>query len=365
MDKTLAPRQVFALLFLMLISNAMTISQSLGRDGWLSLAFALLWTLPVYALLLKTNALGCQKDWFDRMTDLLGVVGGGILFFFLATLAGLLAIFSLRNFLLLTRALALPQTSPFLLGTIVILCALPFAVRGILQAGRWAAPVFWLVLVFLLVSLVMTIPDWQPEHLYPLLAHGWRAPFKNSFPLALTIGTEGLFLLAMIDNRKNPYAPSARRALGISYLLLICVFLRNLFLLGFALSSRLLNPSYTAAGLISLGSFFQRGEVLVTIPFVLCDLLKLAVLLMFAKNSILAVFPHLSDCKLTVALGGVVLAAGCVLAQENLSLTIPQQIVRLLAVLLFVCFSLGFWIKLCIKNGKPAKANQKPKEDSL
>lgn len=364
MHKTLAPRQVFALLFLLLISNAMTVGQGVGRDSWLSLGLALLWTLPVYTLLLKVNATGSQADWFDRMTSLLGPFFGGCLLILLAIGASLLAVFSLQGFLILTKALALPQTDPFLLGGILMVCALLFAARGILQAGRWAAPVFWLVLVFLVASLLMTLPDWDPKHLYPLLQKGWADPVKNSFSLALTIGTEGLFLLAMADNRKSVYSASARRALGLSYLLLICVFLRNLFLLGYALSSRLLNPSYTAAGLISLGSFFQRGEVLVTIPFVLCDLIKLSILLMFAKNSLLAVFPQLSHGKTALCLGALVFAAGGVLARENLSLAAGPVTIRLLSVGLLTLFSLIFLLWYRIKSSNLAKPNQKAKEES-
>lgn len=363
MHKTLAPRQLFALLFLVLISNALTIGKGLDRNGWLSLILALVFVLPFYALLLKVHSTGNEQNLFDRITHMQGVFFGGCFLLILGTIALLYGVVSLRNFIVLTRAMALARTNSFLLGGILMFSVILFAADGILQAGRWAAPVFWMTFVFLVASILMTIPSWDPENLFPLLKNGWSSPLRNSVTTALSMGTDSIFLICMIDNRQKIYTKPALHATVYAFLLLVCVFLRNLFLLGYSLSARLADPSYTAASLISLGSFFQRGEVLMTIPFVLCDLLKMSLFLMFAKNCVLACFPKLSHIQTSICLGIPVFAAGSVLSEVSWDPTYFRYKLSVLLTILLVLFSLVYLLWHRINLHRTSYSNQKPREE--
>ena len=50
-------------------------------------------------------------------------------------------------------------------------------------------------------------------------------------------------------------------------------------------------PSYTAGSLTVLGRFFQRAEILISAPFLLSELVKSSICLLFAKKAAERVLP--------------------------------------------------------------------------
>jgi spore germination protein KB len=301
-------KQIFAVIFLVLLSNTMTMGRYLPRGGWISILLTLA-AIPLYGIILRINE---QEQ--DLVRASFSVFGKGVGTFFallLCAAAVISSVFSLCQFIDFTKNLSMNDTSVFLIGAAMMLSV--FFIRSITELSRWSSVVVYIVILFLAFSLCMTIPDWDLGNLLPVSF----APEPGGVYWFCVCFSDLFFVLAQFSHRRG--YRSAFSATVWSTLLLALIFVRNIALLGYRLSSLLPYPAYTASGLITLGSFFQRGEALISVPFVLCDLLKISVFILFAKNSLAAVSKKLDRKGTAIGLSALVFAAGSVLSQYAIS----------------------------------------------
>ena len=278
MRETAFPRWQFSLVSLFLLADALYLPAA-PRCLWLALPLAGL----AAALVLRF----CCRALAGHDLLALGGLGGRLLaglFALLAAREALRVILRLCTFWNRTAFTALPVAVTFVL---LLAAGLRLARAGTVHLSMWALPTLIVVLAPLALSLVLTAPDWSPGVLLPLPAAGelgrtvlsclTRVFLLAAFPFLLLFGRE---------------KPGGAACTGVFFAAAVlgAAAARNLLLLGAHTAARVPYPTYAAAGLVSVGDFFQRAEALIAGCLTLCELARLAVLILVAARGLRTAF---------------------------------------------------------------------------
>ena len=262
------------------------------RDIWLLLPAAGILAVPLYLLYLRLARIGggepvaCFERAFGR------VLGRAVLLCF-GALALVTAASGIRIFTDFTAATALPQ-SPRLLMSLLMAGTLYFMLRGGGEVlGRLAAIAFFVIFGMLTLSFLVSIPQFDWGAVLPIGESGWQTMAKSIVTSFIIPFLEGFFAVMVL----TPLAHTGRArksvllAVVFSGVFLGGIMMKNVMLLGYPAAKYYYYPSYTAGSLTVLGRFFQRTEILISAPFLLSELVKSAVCLMFARKAVERVFP--------------------------------------------------------------------------
>jgi hypothetical protein len=174
----------------------------------------------------------------------------------------------------------------------------------------WAAPMAWVVLAALVLSLALTLPDSDWREVLPLLENKSIAE-ETWYALAAPFA-ECWFVIALLGGQSENTRSGCLAAAVIGGVLLAATALRNLTVLGQSGAQAVWYPSYTAAGLIEIGKSFQRGEVLVSGSLLLCSVARAAVFLCFLSDGLTVSLPSLPRRAVTGTAAAACLAV-CIL----------------------------------------------------
>lgn len=287
MREIVFPRWRFALIALFLLADTLYLPAA-PQALWLALLLA--GGLAALLLFGLRKALGSA--------DLLALPGWGgrlcgAVLAVLAALTALRTIGRLSDFFAHTAFPSLPRV---LTAALILLAALPLARIGVIRLSTWALPSLAAVLLPLALSLLLTAPDWQAQALLPL-SPGGVMPLLRTTLDALWCSFSPLFFLYVLLQHQAPrqshgFTPGVLCAAAV--LAITCA--RNLMLLGVYTAAHVPYPTYAAAGLVAIGDFFQRAETLIAGCLTVCELARLAVLLLVAADGLRAalhgIFPR-------------------------------------------------------------------------
>lgn len=283
-------RQTACLLLVIFIGWSLTMSAADGRSGWLAIVLAALCSLPFTAVCCLPAERTDQPDWFHIPAAVFGRGGGLVYHILLSALAFWSLTMTVRGGVVFLRTVSDGEWQVWLLTAALLLCAAAAAQHGKRQLLLWTEPILWAVLTALVLSLVISasqldfselLPvsfDALPSQTYLLLS----APFAEVFYAAAVLGTP----------RSQTVRSGLLRGCAAAGLVLCLIYLRNICLLGAEGAARFPYPSYTAAGLLTLGNSFQRGEVLISGSLIVCTAARAALLLSFLSHSLVQIVPH-------------------------------------------------------------------------
>lgn len=283
----LSGRQIFCLLVLFISGNVGTVGGGgSGRDVWLLMLLAGVAAVPLYGLYLYlARAPGLPQDCFQAAFG--RVLGSGIRWL-LGLTAVLTAAVDLRIFVDFTAATALPH-SPRILMALLIAGALYMLLRaGAEVLARVALPAFVLVVGMLAFSFLASLPQLDWGAVLPI-GEGGAQPLGASFVRGSMVPFfESFFALMALAPLYNQKGRAARPVLGAAVftgVFLAVTLMKNVMLLGYPAVSQYFFPSYTAASVVTVSDFFQRQELLVAAPFLLCELIKIGLCLTYAGQA--------------------------------------------------------------------------------
>ena len=262
------------------------------RDIWLLLPAAGILAVPLYLLYLRLARIGgqqpiaCFEVAFGRFLGRLVLLCFGVLALFTAASG-------IRIFSDFTAATALPQ-SPRLLMAALMAGALYLMIRcGGEVLGRLAEIAFFAIFGMLALSFLVSIPQFDWGAVLPIGEDGWQVLARSIATSFLIPFFEGFFAVMVL----TPLAHTGRArksvllAVVFSGVFLGSIMMKNIMLLGYPAAKYYYYPSYTAGSLTVLGRFFQRAEILISAPFLLSELVKSSICLLFAKQALERVFP--------------------------------------------------------------------------
>lgn len=279
--------QIFCLMAIFLSGGVGTMGGGGSvRDIWLLMLLAGVLAVPLYLLYLHLAQagqapLGCFEAAFGRRA-------GGVVCKLLGLVALAASVIELRIFTDFTAATTLPRSPRFLIAALMA-AALWLVLRaGVEVLARTAAPVFFAVFGMLALSFAAALPqlDWgavlpigepEPARLGQSLLSNAVVPFFEGF--------FALMVLAPLHNKKGGVRRPVLGGALFAGLFLGVTLMKNIMLLGYPAGGQYYFPSYTAGSVTVISEFLQRQELLIAAPFLLCELIKAALCLLFAGQA--------------------------------------------------------------------------------
>ena len=276
-----------------------------GRDAWLSALGGALAAAALYAALLALRARFPEQDFFGALRAALGRVGAAVAVVVLLCAALLSAGVTTANFALFLRVASMPRT-PVLFWCLLLVAAAWFLVsNGLMPAARFAGIAAPVVLVCLVLSTALSLPQARLSALLPVFGNGVLPVAHGALASLAMPFLEGVFLIALLPpgaGHKHGYQKPVFLALLAAAAVLVPVFMRNIIVLRYPVSSYFYYPSYEATGLIAAGGFFEREEVVTALAFLLCDTARTAVSICFAARALASLLPRVRGAQLWCAL---------------------------------------------------------------
>lgn len=289
MRETAFPRWQFALISLFLLGDALYLPAE-PHALWLTLPAAGLVLAAVLRILCRVL----------KNTDVLGMRGlwGRIVAIFFALLAAYAALTEIGRLCEFWQRTSF-RSLPMLVTALLLLAAgLRLARAGTVHLSMWALPTLIAVLTPLLLSILLTAQDWRLSELLPLPSvRVFAYESANSF---LRYLLPAVFPFLLLFGREQP-GSAACGGVVFASVILSCTAARNLLLLGAHTAANVAYPSFAAAGLVSVGDFFQRAEVLIAGVLTLCQLARLAILLLVIARGLRTAFQGLPLTKQSAA----------------------------------------------------------------
>lgn len=282
----LSGAQIFCLLALFLSGGVGTMGGGgASRDAWLLMLAAGAAAAAVYPVYVRLAVPEGGADGFERA---FGPAAGRAVRKALGAAAVLTAAVDLRVSADFTAATALPHSPRIVFAAIMAGVLIAVLRAGTEALGRAAGPAFAVVFGMLALSFAAawTQLDWGA--VLPIGETGAFSLLQNFVRGSIVPFLEGFFALwvfAPMHNRQRPARPAVAAAL-FAGVFLGSVLMKNIMLLGYPAGGRYFFPSYTAASVTVISEFLQRQELLVAVPFLMCELFKASLCLMFAVRAL-------------------------------------------------------------------------------
>lgn len=281
MHESITGRQATCLLLVVLSGYALTMTAENGRSGWISLCIAALCVLVFTALCCLPAERMALPSWFDIPAAVFGKTGGSLFLGFLSIPAFWSLCMTVRGGTNFLRTVSGGEWQIWLLTTAILLCAAAAAQHGISRFVLWTEPLTWLVLAVLVISFALSFRHLDWMELFPIFSSSSAFTREVYFLLSVPFG-EVFYAAAVLGGSTSAQTRTGLlRACLIASVLLALLYVRNICLLGTAGAAALPYPTYTAAGILSFGASFQRGEVLISGSLIVCTIARAGLLLVF------------------------------------------------------------------------------------
>jgi len=218
----------------------------------------------------------------------LTVIISGLYFVYFITLAATTRAYHA----MFVRLVAMPQTPWIILLLVFFVLCVYLAKSGAETVGKWST--------FLAAGLILTtvgltlfaIPAMRVDNLLPLVESGSAEIARGGIRFAVMPLGEAVVLLALLGHLDKGASSYKLFFVGavIATLLLVLGFLRDAAILGARSMDSLLYSSFTAAGVLEVGTIGMRIEFLAALPTILAGITKAAVCLIAAARAMRRVF---------------------------------------------------------------------------
>ncbi|HEX3032335.1 MAG TPA: endospore germination permease, partial [Bacillota bacterium] len=282
--------QAVSILILFLLGTTLLVGTGGEAKGdmWLSILLSIALSIPLVLIYSRLLSLFRGQGLFDILELVLGKIVGKLVALLFTWYALHLGAMVLRNFGEFLNVVAMPETPVFVpmlcLGALCILVVR----EGVEVLGRTAAFFLPLVVIFIIIITLVSIPKMHPDYIRPLLYNGFSPIITGAFSALSFPFAETVLFLAVFFSLQPSKSPYKVYLSGIitGGLIITFVALRNLLILSPAVTSVLYFPSHAAVSRLTIGDFLQRMEVTVATTFVVTGFIKGSVCLFAACSGV-------------------------------------------------------------------------------
>lgn len=280
-----------------------------GKDTWLAVIFAIVFSVPVVLVYSKILSLFPEKDIFDILVFVFGKVFGKLLCLLFIWFSFHLGALVIRNFGEFILSVALPET-PILvpMGFLTFACIYG-AKLGIETVGRFSELFIIIIIIITILFSLLTIPYMDLKNIRPVAGDGIMPILQGAFSaLAFPFGETVIFIM-LLSSLKKSSSPSKVYMTGllIGGFIVALIGFRNILVLGeYGLASSYF-PSYTALSRINIRRFIlQRVEIIVSVVFLTAGFIKITLCLIAACKGYAKLF-NFKDYKFIVTPMGILM----------------------------------------------------------
>ncbi|OJU14381.1 MAG: hypothetical protein BGN88_11755 [Clostridiales bacterium 43-6] len=293
-------------MFLMGSSIVIGTASDVKQDAWEAIILSALFTAPVFLMYCRIMDNHKGKTMLEILPELFGSIAGKVMIGLYVLYALHLGILVVRNFTEFIQIVSLPET-PMRVVALVFSIVCIYAVKtGTFVLSRFAVFTVPIVLAFMILMTLFSMPDMHLSNLKPYFASGWIPMLRNTYgAFSFPFGETVLFLF--VFRAGNEYFKLKRvyfYALFIGCGAILMATLRNLLVLGSGLFGSYHFSSYVTAGLIDIGDIVQRIEILLSIVLIFTGLIKISICLYVAVAGLSKIF-NITDYKTITAPVGI------------------------------------------------------------
>lgn len=290
----ISDKQGIALVALFIMGSSLVIGTGsiAGKDTWLAIILAILFSFPMLMVYARVLFVFPEKDLFDILEIVFGEFFGKIISILYIWYAFHLGVMVLRNFGEFINTVALEET-PMIIPIIVLAFLCIWGIKnGMEVLGRVGevALIILIPLIFLTIGLLM--PEVELNNIRPILSNGMNPVLKGafsvfSFPFAETILFS--FVFSGLKKKNSPYKVYTLGLL-IGGMIIFATAINELLVLGVNEYTTTYFPAHSSVSRIDVGTFLQRLEIIVAISFLGSGFVKICICLLGACNGIAKVF---------------------------------------------------------------------------
>lgn len=292
MYKSISPRVVCIVTLLVYIANAYILGNDrvAGRNSWLCVLLSAILFIPVFLLFQFLVKRYPGRNFFEIMNEIFGKTVMKVLAVVYVAYGICVLSMSFNCFARFVSSNILPDTPKYVMGVAIALCSAYLVYKGTLVIGKWAAFVLPVVLLFILISLLGSIPSLHFEYLFPIAENKQDLLVGVYRYLAFPVG-EPIVLFSLMPAvkgrvRLRHWLIPLALAAGI----LSVSFARDTMVLGGSLSGILSFSTNHADSITGYLNFTQRTEVITSLIPAAAGIMEAAVTLLFVSQGFDAIF---------------------------------------------------------------------------
>lgn len=282
-------------------------SSEAQQDTWICVLLAFALSVPLVWVHARILELYPGRSYFGNMIQVLGKPAGRTVSVVLLLFTFQLSAFVLRTFAEFIHIVNMPETPLVAISACVTAVAVYVLENRLHVLARICKFTLPLLIATLGVTIALSAPSMELDHLKPVLHSGWsHIAYGTLTYFSMTYG-ELIVCAPMfceLDRKEKVFPVFLRGALW-GFLILFGADLRNLLILGYS-SGVFLFPSFEAVSVVALGDFFTRIEVLIGINLLMAGFLKNCVMLTTVCIGIAKTFgyrdyePFVAPCALLI-----------------------------------------------------------------
>ncbi len=291
------------------------------QDSWICALLSGVLFLPLMALYLRIIHLYPGLNLFEIIFTVFGRLFGSVfslIYFLFAIHLGSMVTNLFSQYII---AVNLEETPKILISSFLVMLCVWSIKNGPESIGRISKMFLPFITLIILLTFIVGLKDMNFDYLKPVLQTDTKSLLNGAF-FYLTLSTGEIFFFLTLHSSAGPNVRMPGifvKGLVFTVFLILIANLRNILLLGSPTALLSSYPSYSAASLLSVGTFFTRIEVLIGINMLLSGFIKICVCLYSASLGLTSLFRIQDQKKLAVPCGLLMIAVAGILNATSAS----------------------------------------------
>lgn len=293
-NNTISQKQGIVLMALFIIgtSSLKVMGLEAKMDIWIAILLAIAVSSLVMLVYIKLFTALPGKDFFETLEHFFGRVGSKIILVLLSWFCFDLCSLVVRNFGEFVITVGVPET-PLAFAMIMVMAVSVLSVKsGIEAVGRWSSTFIFYVIGFMLLSILLVLPNMDIKNILPVYSNGAMPIAKGALGVITFPFAETVVFLLVFPVFKN--GASIKKVYLIGLLIggftILISSLTDILVLGPTMAENTYYPTYATMATVHFGDFLQRFEIIAAIVFIIAVFLKLTLLLFAAANGVARLF---------------------------------------------------------------------------
>lgn len=325
MKKEIISTQEGTFLVIILILGTSLILTGGGRasqDVWVAILLGILAVIPATLIYGKIISIFPGKNLYEILEISFGKIIGKIISALYILYFIYLGILCIRNITEFVQIASFPETPQYFTALCITILSIYMVKSGIEVLGRWTklVSIFLFCLIFFIT--LTAIPKFDYENLRPMLYEGWKPIFHSTFILIAFPFGELVLFLSLFHTLKDHKKAIRVLLIGliIGGLILLITALRNMFLLGLPILTKIYFPTYYANSLISIGGFFQRMEIVAAITLILAGFAKCCICLFAISIGVGQLFNASEYGSFSIPMGLIMMVLSMIIYENTMEM---------------------------------------------
>ncbi|KEI01532.1 GerAB/ArcD/ProY family transporter [Clostridium botulinum] len=305
------------------------------QDAWISSIIATILCLVTVSVYGKIMSYYPGKNIFEVLKLELGKVTGLVLSIMFLLYIFLLGSYIFNDFIDFIKVTALSRTPDSILIICIGLLSIWILQLGIQVVAAWADFLVKIILVFVILSWILLIPQMHLFNIQPIFFQNSPYILKEAIKIWAFPMNEVIIFLSFFDCMKNDTNIKTvfLKPIIFSGIIAVIFILTNISILGGNTYETSYYSGYEVAKRLKIGGEFQRIEIIVSATFTIIQFLEISYCLLGVTKGFKSLFNLVSYRNILIPLGFLIMNFTYIIFRSSLKA---------------IQFATGLWIPYCL-----------------